>query len=411
MKKIKNIVFIALIIILNCNFLLGCSKGKDEPKGKLSILIQNNVSQDVDVINTLIANYKKAHSQIEIKIENMTENEKIEKVTVDKPDYDVLICERNMMISMARQGYLSDISSNVSNNKMIDKFYSIVSTYGRIDDKYYGIGVMPYSLNFIYNRQQAAGYIKNSDEIDLMSLLRMSKEKNIKIPIALPKEMDISLAVASIIANNMINETDLEKNFDIGQDKYKKLSQMQEMFKFMNTLYKDYGVNADKFVLSDTSIVKKVESGEVPFALVTTLSSKEIDESKNIAIVNNNIIDSSKVNPPVVIDHLVCQLQNAKNKDEVVRFLDYLSDDESYKALGKEGIITGNRSANSELKGLQSQMIWPISVANENNIVFYHNLPYKMKPHIVEQTKNLINGAYSGSEWQTIVDKTYTEKK
>jgi ABC-type glycerol-3-phosphate transport system substrate-binding protein len=411
MIKIKKIVFIVLMIILNCNLLLGCSKGKDEPKGKLSILIQNNASQDVDVINTLIANYKKAHSQIEIKIENMTENEKIEKVTVDKPDYDVLICERNMMISMARQGYLSDISSNVSNNKMIDKFYSIVSTYGRIDDKYYGIGVMPYSLTFIYNRQQAAGYIKNSDEMDLMSLIRLSKEKNFKIPIALPKEMDISLAVASIIADNMINETDLEKNFDIGQDKYKKLTQMQEMFKFMNTLYKDYGVSADKFVLSDTSIVKKVESGEVPFALVTTLSSKEIDESKNIAVVNNNIIDGSKVNPPVVIDHLVCQLQNAKNKDEVVRFLDYLSDDESYKALGKEGIITGNRSANSELKGLQSQMIWPISVANENNIVFYHNLPYKMKPHIIEQTKNLINGVYSGKEWQTIVDKTYTEKK
>ncbi|GKU25628.1 ABC transporter substrate-binding protein [Clostridium folliculivorans] len=411
MKKIKNIVFIVLIIILNCNLVFGCSKGKEEPKGKLSVLIQNNASQDVDVINTLIANYKKAHSQIEIKIENMTENEKIEKVTVDKPDYDVLICERNMMISMARQGYLSDISSNVSNNKMIDKFYSIVSTYGRIDDKYYGIGVMPYSLNFIYNRQQAAGYIKNSDEIDLMSLLRMSKEKNVKIPIVLPKEMDISLAVASIIADNMINEADLEKNFDIGQEKYKKLSQMQEVFKFMNTLYKDYGVSVDKFILSDSSIVKKVESGEVPFALVTTLSSKEIDESKNIAIVNNNIIDSSKVNPPVIIDHLVCQLQNAKNKDEVVRFLDYLSDDESYKALGKEGIITGNRSANSELKGLQSQMIWPISIANENNIVFYHNLPYKMKPHIVEQTKNLINGVYSGSEWQTIVDKTYTEKK
>ncbi|GFP74986.1 hypothetical protein [Clostridium fungisolvens] len=266
-------------------------------------------------------------------------------------------------------------------------------------------------MNFIYNRQQAAGYIKNLDEIDLISLLRMSKEKNVKIPIALPKEMDISLAVASIIADNMINEADLEKNFDIGQEKYKKLSQMQEVFKFMNTLNRDYGVNADKFLLSDSSIVKKVESGEVPFALVTTLSSKEIDESKNIAIVNNNIIDNSKVNPPVIIDHLVCQLQNAKNKDEVVRFLDYLSDDESYKALGKEGIITGNRSANSELKGLQSQMIWPISVANENNIVFYHNLPYKMKPHIVEQTKNLINGAYSGSEWQTIVDKTYTEKK
>ncbi|GFP74985.1 extracellular solute-binding protein [Clostridium fungisolvens] len=143
MKKTKNLVFIVLLIILNCNLVFGCSKGKEEPKGKLSILIQNNASQDVDVINTLIANYKKAHSQIEIKIENMTENEKIEKVTVDKPDYDVLICERNMMISMARQGYLSDISSNVSNNKMIDKFYSIVSTYGRIDDKYYGIGVMP----------------------------------------------------------------------------------------------------------------------------------------------------------------------------------------------------------------------------------------------------------------------------
>ncbi|MBK1813585.1 extracellular solute-binding protein [Clostridium sp. YIM B02505] len=411
MKKIKNVIFIVLIIILNCNLVFGCSKGKDEPKGKLSILIQNNASQDVDVINTLIANYKKAHSQIEIKIENMTENEKIEKVTVDKPDYDVLICERNMMISMARQGYLSDISSNVSNNKMIDKFYNIVSTYGRIDDKYYGIGVMPYSLNFIYNRQQAAGYIKGADEIDLMSLLRMSKEKNIKIPVALPKEMDISLAVASMIADNIINEADLEKNFDVGREKYSKFGKMQEVFKFMNTLFKDYGVSADKFVLSDNSIVKKVESGEVPFALVTTLSSKEIDESKNIAVVNSNIVDGSKVNPPVIIDHLVCQLQNAKNKDEVVRFLDYLSDDESYKTLGKEGIITGNRSANSQLKGLQSQMIWAISVANENNIIFYHNLPYKMKPHIIEQTKNLINGAYSGNEWQTIVDKTYTEKK
>ncbi|WP_160672884.1 ABC transporter substrate-binding protein [Clostridium sp. C8-1-8] len=411
MKKLKNIISIALLVALSFTFLISCSKSKSESSGKLSILIENNASQDVDGINTLIANYKKDHPKIEIKIENMTEQDKIEKVTSEKSDYDVLICERNLMISMARQGNIADISSSIGNNKVIDKFYGIVSTYGRVDNKYFGMGIIPYSMNFIYNREQATGIGGNPDDINLTALLKIAKDKNMKIPVALPKDMDISLAIASIVADNMINEADLEKNFDIGEEKYKNFSQMQQVFSYMNTLYKDYGINTDKFVASDSSIVKKVESGEVPFAFVTSLSSKELSESKKIGVANSNLMESLKINPPVIIDHIVCQLQNAKNKDEVARFIDYLSDDKAYESLAAEGIITGNRSANSKLKEVQSQMLWPITVANENNIVFYHNLPYKMKPTLIEQTKSILNGGYSGNEWQNILSKTYSKEK
>lgn len=402
----------SLVIVLILLFsMIGCSRDKkSQQKGSLNIIIENNATADMEGVNSLISLYKKDHSNIDIKVENINSFNKIKKEISSKKEHDVLICNRSIMIELAREGLISDITNNLATNKATEKFNNIVLSYGRIDNKYYGLGTIPYSIQFIYNKNEASKYGINADSEDIGSIAKLSKDKNIKIPVVLPKEIDLPLALSIVAANNTVDEMELEKNFDVGKDKYKQVTSMQDVFKLLNAMNKDYGITKDTLYKADNSAIKKVEDGEIPFAFVTSLAGKELEESKNIKTLSGKLLSASKVNPPIVVEHVICSVQNAPDKEEINRFLDFITKNEPYEKLGKEGIMTGNKQGNTFLKGFSQEMIWPLSVANENNIAYYYNIPSKMQPFLLDTVNKVFDGTYNGNEWNTIVENTYKQK-
>ncbi|GIM30716.1 hypothetical protein CPJCM30710_33820 [Clostridium polyendosporum] len=402
----------SLVIVLILFFsMISCSRDKKSPqKGSLNILIENNTTSDMEGVNSLISLYQKEHSSIDIKVKNINSFDKIKKEIANKKEHDILICNRSVMIELAREGLIGDITNNLTTNKATEKFNNIVLSYGRIDNKYYGLGIIPYSIQFIYNKNEVGKYGINTeleDVGDVGDVAKLLKDRNIKIPVVLPKEIDLSLALSTIVANNVIDEMELEKNFDVGKLKYKQITSMQDVFKLLNIINKEYGMTKDTLYKADDKIVKKVEEGEIPFAFVTSLAGKELEDSKNIKILNGRVLPTSKINPPIIVEHLVCSIQNAPDKEEINRFLDFITKDEPYEKLGKEGIMTGNKQGNTFLKGFSQEMLWPLSIANENNIAYYYNLPSEMQPFLLDEVNKVFDGLYSGNEWNTVVENTY----
>lgn len=227
----------------------------------------------------------------------------------------------------------------------------------------------------------------------------------------MPKELNEQMAISAVIANNVIESSTLEKIYDIGKEKYKSEIKIQEVFNTLNKLSKDYKLSNQYIYRADASVIKDIESGIVPFAFISTSLAKDIKESVNIETLSGVDISQLKISPPVIIEHIVCALGSSKNESQINRFYDYLLDNDTFKEFSKDNLITGNKNSDTEIKGLTKEMIWTVNNAKENNIVYYENLPRFFMEPLNKKINTLINGEYTGTEWNEVVDEAYENKK
>lgn len=407
MKLCKRIINI-LIALIFISSVIGCQSANKKVENKaLKILVDNSYTDDIDALKLIIENYKKSHNDVVIETTYLDNTEKIKTLVEEKKDYDILICNRDLMLYMINKALISDVTNTLSENKTMDKFYNIALSYGRKGDKYYGIGVLPCSIELIYNKNMLPQILNTKEVKGIEDIGRAIKEKNINIPVVLPKDIDLDLAISSLIGNNIIDNAELEKNYDASKEKYLSISTMQDLFTFINSLYKNYGITKDSFIISNSSVLNKIDKGELPLALVTSSILKNIDQNSNIEIFNGNIKTSLHINPLIVINHVICLLENGVNKSEMNKFIDYICKDETYDDLAKNGIITTNKKSNNNFKGTSNKIIATLMSGNENSIPYYLNLPIKFKKQLVDEVDKVLRGQYDGQEWQRILNKNY----
>jgi hypothetical protein len=411
-KSNKNIYLVILCVVLIITS-LGCT-GKREEKSKgdnLSIIIEDGSTSDMDKINKIIDGFKETHKDWKVNVTTEEDQNKLKKI-IDSKEFDLFICKRNTLLNEAKNGTLKDLTSYFQQNAIGDKFYNINISYGRVENKNYGLGLFPYSIAFIYNKNDIGkNFVEGKSGGDLISLTPIINRKDFKIPVVVPKELNEQMAISAVIANNVIESSTLEKIYDIGKEKYKSEIKIQEVFNTLNKLSKDYKLSNQYIYRADASVIKDIESGIVPFAFISTSLAKDIKESVNIETLSGVDISQLKISPPVIIEHIVCALGSSKNESQINRFYDYLLDNDTFKEFSKDNLITGNKNSDTEIKGLTKEMIWTVNNAKENNIVYYENLPRFFMEPLNKKINTLINGEYTGTEWNEVVDEAYENKK
>ena len=411
-KKNKNTYLIILCIVLIITS-LGCTGKKEEkPTGdSISILIEDSSTSDIDKINRVIDGFKGIHKDWKVDVTTEQDQNKL-KEFIDSKKFDLFICKRNTLLKGAKEGILKDSTSYFQQNAIGDKFYNINISYGRMENKNYGLGLFPYSIAFIYNKNEVGKNLVEGKSVeDLISLTSMVNNKDFKIPVILPKELNEGMAISAVVANNVIESSQLEKMYDVGKEKYKNEIKLQDVFNTLNKLSKEYKLSSQYIYRADSNVVKDIESGIVPFAFIATSLAKEIKESVNIKTLSGIDTSQVKISPPVIIEHIVCALGSSKNESQINKFYDYLLDNNTFKEFAKDNIITGNKNSDAEVKGLTREMLWTINNAKENNIVYYKNLPMFFIDPLNKKVNMLINGEYTGREWNEVVDQAYENKK
>lgn len=411
-KNNKNICLVILCVILIITS-LGCTAKKNEKfKGdSLGILIEDSSTSDMDKINKVIEGFKGIYKDWQVNVTTEGDQDKL-KEFIDSKKFDLYICKRNTLLKEAKEGIIKDSTSYFQQNAIGEKFYNINVSYGRMENKNYGLGLFPYSISFIYNKNEIGkNLVEGKSAIDLISLTSIINRKDFKIPVILPKELNEQMAISAVIANNVVESSTLEKMYDIGKEKYKNEIKLQEVFNTLSKLSKDYKLSNEYIYRADANVIKDIESGIVPFGFISTSLAKDVKESVNIETLSG--VDSSqlKISPPVIIEHIVCALGSSKNESQINKFYDYLLDDDTFKEFAKDNVITGNKNSDAEIKGLTRQMIWTVNNAKENNIVYYENLPKFFMEPLNKKISTLINGEYTGVEWNEVVDKAYENKK
>lgn len=155
MTRMKYKKYITFIIILIIMFNLTACNKKDEASNKekkLSIYVDIKDTHSLNIIKFIMDEYKKENPKTNIIINNAMGSNTLEDISKGNAG-DIIFTSRNKMIELQKKGLLSDLASYYDKNKLNDRYYNVINSYGRYSDKFYGIGLIPYTIEIAYNKE------------------------------------------------------------------------------------------------------------------------------------------------------------------------------------------------------------------------------------------------------------------
>ncbi|MEK6266047.1 MAG: extracellular solute-binding protein [Clostridium sp.] len=411
-KSIHNLCSVLVILIMmltlsSCKFI---EKEKSEEQKKINIYMDTTDEYSSSVIKFLIDDFKKNNSDVEIKFNDVLGGKSNILETINKgTEIDLIFTNRNTIIELSKKGVLNDLDDVYKQLTLSERYYKIIGSYGRVGDMYYGIGVVPYSVELLYNKEYLNKLnISNPNNLEQwLNVLKKVNGKGIKTPVVLTEDVDVNGLLFSLIASKAINIHDLEENYDGGEECYRKLKTMQEIFDEFNSLTKDNGINVNSFEPSNEQSINGFNNGDSPLLVGISYYNSKLTGS-SIGIIedyeNNSNYGS---NVPIIINSILGIPVNAKNSDTAKDFIKYIYSDEVQGRIVQSGVISGNKTANKKITGIGKIMVQHMYKANDNSILILYNLPDKIKKSVILATKRILSGEFSTSEWNEILKECY----
>lgn len=405
-KTLKNL-FSFLIVLTMVFTLSACKSDKGEKQKKLNVFLDTTDKYSSNVIKFLIEDFKKANPDVEIKLNDVLgdKSDIMESINLGT-EIDVIFTNRNTLIELSKKGVLSDMKSVYEKETINDRYYDIVGSYGRVGDKFYGIGAVPYSIELLYNKVNLEK-LKISNPKNLEQWLNVMKQingKGIKTPVVLTDDVDPNGFLFSLIASKAVNIHELEESYDSGEESYKKIKAMQDVFNEFNLLTKN---NKESFEIGNEQSIINFNNGELPLLACISYYNSKLNGT-NIGIIGDYDNNSNYgFNMPIIINSLVCIPMNAKNGDNANAFIKHIYGDEAQAKIVQKGIISGNKIANNKVSGMGKIMVQHMYKANDNSILILYNLPDKIKNNILVALKRILDGGYNSKEWEDILKESY----
>ena len=412
-KALKNIcsVLMILVMVFSLSACKSDKKEKSEKPKKLNIFLDTTDSYSANVIKFLIDDFKKNNQDVEIKLNDILGNKSNIMETINTgTEIDVIFTNRNTLIELSKNGVLQDLQTVYEKQAFSDRLYEIMASYGRIGDKYYGIGVVPYSVELLYNKTNLEK-LKIQSPADFegwIDVLKQVNSKGIKTPVVITEDIDINGLMFSLVASKVINIQEFEENYDGGVEGYKKIKNGQKIFDEFNSLVKSKGITKNTFETGNQQSINNFINGDSPLLIGTSYFNTKLNGS-DIGIIEdyNNSQYGSSV--PIIINSLVSIPLNAKNQDNATAFIKYILSDESQARIVEKGIISGNKNANNKVTGASKIMVQHMHKANNNSILVLYNLPEKVKNNILLAVKRILDGNYSSNEWEEVLKQSYNK--
>jgi raffinose/stachyose/melibiose transport system substrate-binding protein len=401
-----------MIIVISLSFSACKSKNKESGENKekgLNVYVDIKDKNSLSIIKFLTEEYKKDNPKSNIKVNDVLGggNNIFEDISKGS-EADLIFTSRNTMIELAKKGLISDMSQHYERNKISEKYYKIVAAYGRVGDKYYGIGMMPFTMEIFYNGDALTKLgIKAPTNIkDMVEVVKKLSQSNTRIPVVLGDDLDINTALSSIVASNTIKQEALDDQFD-NKNAYKDMKDMQKIFDGVNTVVKQAQVNKNLFELGNESTINGLANGTVPIALSTSYYQESLKNGKVNLVEDYTITQNQNGIVPVIVNTILCMPTNGKNQEEAGKFIKFAISEDTQEKLIKKGYITGNKKSDEKLSGLGASISKHLQGSNNDSVLYIYNLPKKFQGAISAKIEAIINGKYTGSEWIDIVNEIY----
>lgn len=404
--KKKFLISLILLVCISIAF-ISCNKEKKENNKNKDLIMQVDVKDNhsLSILRATIDEYKKENKDVNIII-NSSLGESIMN-DIGNQEADIIFTSRNKMIEMQNKGLLEDMQPYYDKLKLNEKYYKIASSYGRYLDKYYGMSLIPYTLEVAYNKDVLKKYDVKSPKTlgEAYEIMKKVNKDSIKIPVMLTEDVDVNNIIAALIAANTSNIYDIDNIYNSSKEKYLEKKEVQNIFNYLDGLSKQGIINQGTFEIGNKNSINKLIEGEIPMIVTISYYMKNI-EKDNIGLVTSYTQSASlKENVPVIVNCLLCIPIKSKNAVEVGSFIEFLYGKEMQEKLAKQGFLTGNKEANKILKGNSALAVKHLEESNENSIPFMYNLPEKIQKGFSNKVKSILNKNYTGSEWKDLIEE------
>ncbi|MBV1818885.1 ABC transporter substrate-binding protein [Bacteroidales bacterium MSK.15.36] len=397
LKMKKIIIFICISFLF---FSIGCKilgkKDSGEKENKLNIYLDIKDKHSLEVIKLAIDEYSKENSKIKIDIINSIGNSI--KKDISEKKMDLIITNPNNMAVLQNSGLLSDVDIYLKKNKIDENFHKIIYSVGRYNDKYYGIGLVPYTVEFFYNKDKLKDLkIEEPKDIDkLKKLLKELNNKNISIPTILTENIDM---------NDLILSVFMEKNLNLSNLKPME-KHLKEAFQKINTLQKQGVINNNTFKLGNESSIKKLANSNIPAVIAISYYSNEFKDKDNIEIIDNLQLDENlKSNLPIIIDNVICVPTNSENNENIHKFIGYVYGDKFQKKLYNKTGITANKKISKKEGHIQEKINKHIEESSGKDIIISQSMQENLRMAIISKIEKILSGNYTGKEYEEILQE------
>lgn len=412
-RTLKGKVFKAAICIISIIAFIvnitGCRKKTkaSEEKQKINIYIDIKDKDNLEIARSILDEYNKANQDTELVLNNLLVDNKLEEDLI-QGKIDLLIISREKMINLSQKGLLSDMAPVRSNNKLDEKYYNIISSYGRIGDKHFGLGLISSSIEIIYNPEglKKANLEEPRDGKELLETIKKLNAAGTKIPVKLPEEIEIKQLPAAFIFTNVADMEKIQQAYGSSKEGYLKL-QLQPVFQILDKYVKEGYVNEDTFEVATDSTIDRLINGDIPIMIADSSIAKSIKDSK-LEIVKEFNMSDRKIKSPVICSGLLCIPANTKNEEAVNDIIGFMYEEKMQEKLADMGYITGSKDINEKkiTSSPNKDIAKHMEEADADSIFYLQNFPEQFKPNLESAVINILEGKYTGKEWDEIINKS-----
>ncbi len=363
----------------------------------------------LSILKIIMEEYKKSNEDVKININNALGSNVEEELKKEKSP-DLIFVSRNEMIKLSQKGLLDNMETSYEKNNITKDYYNVFNSYGRFKDKYYGLPIIPYTIEVLYNTE-ALNKLKIEEPKninDIKNVMKKLKTSSTKVPVMLTNDLDINSVMFSIISNNITNSMELENIYNKEKKEYQNLKNMQEPFNIINNMVKDNTLDENSFEEGKEVTLEKFNNGDIPIIISTSYYNNQIKNPNIKSVKQLYNVDKLNNTEPVIINSIMCLPLKAKNSEEANNFIDFTFSEKTQKYLLKKGFVTGNKKINKEKEGeltkLNKTTVEKLSNLNENSILILYNLPNTFKSSISASIDKILNNEYTGKEWNKIVE-------
>lgn len=424
MKRLNiyvSLLIIAAIFLTSCG---GNSKKDDNTKKENVTLVFTTFYEEgaqAEGYKEIISAFESSHPNIKINFQAGGTNydEKISTAMQTGKGPDIIGLQRQNMISYAQKGDLKDISSWVQSQGLRDKYYGVATGYGKFDNKYYGLGDLPETVEWFYNPNlfKKAGVKEPSDLNGLISICSKLK-KYTQTPIVIGAKDDWALdTFFGLITGQTINIQDLSKAYSLNtSDSLKSLSGAGTAVNIFEQLVESGAINKKLSNYSYADAVNAFVNGKAAILPMGSWAVDKIEKEKPKSF-NYNVFSTpvqltaspaSKISATAV--QVITVNSKTKHEKEAMEFMTYLFSSDAQKIFAQKDGASGMKSANVASQNSIKQSIFShLDMTDENSTMYIDNISSRMMNSTGDDLVKLMTGKLQpNAVWNLIVDESHS---
>lgn len=420
MRKIAYILAVLLTVSL---LSLGCTKSKDnessdKSSADIKIAVFYNEDEQGKIYKSLAKAYMEANkgSKVEV-IYNYSNKDEISKTLSSDGRFDVIGLTRSQLIEYSKSGYLTDISSLSKEMDYENNLYPICLSYGSYNGKLYGIGDMPMTMEWFYNKDifEKNGLSEPKNFNDLVTICKTLKSKGI-VPVSLGG-MDgwtTSLLLGTITAQ-IAGSSDLTSNYGSDKKAFSSIDGIDESFNVLGDIFSSC-IDDDCGKINYIQSIKDFVNGDAAILPALSTTKDAIDEmkSKNFSygVFTDGVafIDNAESKYCASAAQVLAIPKNSSNQDKAKEFIKFVFSEEGQKCFTDNKVIAPLRSINKEINDTVKTILSHLEETNDDSIMFYDNISPEMLLNTDTVLANVADGIVDVKDaWDKILNLTFSK--